>query len=102
MIEVVTKTINEKGTYIFFIIPEITNHNLKKITKTVDAFQYSYFPDFIYLTDNSFSDVPQVPRNFTGYSYADGFINLTWVSGFNGGNPQYFIRYGVGGSGQLV
>ena len=72
MIEVVTKTVNETGTYIFFIIPGITNHNFKKITKTVVAFQYMYFPDFIHLTDNSFSDVPQVPSNFKGYSYAGG------------------------------
>nr|XP_022305671.1 uncharacterized protein LOC111112453 [Crassostrea virginica] len=36
-------------------------------------------------------DVPQVPRNFTGYSYASGYINLTWVSGFDGGKQQHFI-----------
>nr|XP_022305650.1 uncharacterized protein LOC111112446 isoform X3 [Crassostrea virginica] len=36
-------------------------------------------------------DVPQVPSNFTGYSYASGYINVTWVSEFDGGKQQYFI-----------
>ncbi|XP_065931361.1 uncharacterized protein [Magallana gigas] len=36
-------------------------------------------------------DVPQTPSNFTGYSYAIGSVNLTWVSGFNGGPEQFFI-----------
>nr|XP_022304826.1 uncharacterized protein LOC111111928 [Crassostrea virginica] len=36
-------------------------------------------------------DVPQAPGNFTGYSYASGYINLTWVSGFDGGKKQHFI-----------
>nr|XP_022304465.1 uncharacterized protein LOC111111660 [Crassostrea virginica] len=36
-------------------------------------------------------DVPQVPSNFTGYSYASGYINLTWVAGFDGGKEQHFI-----------
>lgn len=36
-------------------------------------------------------DVPQTPYNFTGYSYTIGSVNLTWVSGFNGGPEQFFI-----------
>nr|XP_022304903.1 uncharacterized protein LOC111111974 isoform X2 [Crassostrea virginica]XP_022304904.1 uncharacterized protein LOC111111974 isoform X2 [Crassostrea virginica] len=36
-------------------------------------------------------DVPKVPSNFTAYSYASGYINLTWVSGFDGGKQQHFI-----------
>ena len=48
---------------------------------------------FVYLTDIYIfvSDVPQVPSNFTGYSYASGYINLTWVAGFDGGREQHFI-----------
>lgn len=37
------------------------------------------------------SDRPQTPQNFTWHSYAGGHINLTWVSGFNGGLEQYFV-----------
>ena len=29
---------------------------------------------------------------FTGYVH-DGYVNLTWVSGFNGGPEQYFLLY---------
>ncbi|XP_061170402.1 uncharacterized protein LOC133179724 [Saccostrea echinata] len=36
-------------------------------------------------------DKPQPPLNFTGYSYATGYINLTWLSNFNGGPEQFFI-----------
>lgn len=36
-------------------------------------------------------DVPQSPTNFTGNSYASGYVNLTWVSGFSGGPYQFFI-----------
>ena len=32
-----------------------------------------------------------MPSNFTGYSYASGYINVTWVSEFDGGKQQYFI-----------
>nr|XP_022303195.1 uncharacterized protein LOC111110851 isoform X2 [Crassostrea virginica] len=46
--------------------------------------------DVVTITINA-EDVPQVPRNFTGYSYASGYINLTWVSGFDGGKEQHFI-----------
>lgn len=38
-----------------------------------------------------YTDVPQTPLNFTGYSYTIGDVNLTWVSGFNGGPEQFFI-----------
>lgn len=37
------------------------------------------------------SDRPRTPQNFTWHSYAGGHINLTWVSGFNGGLEQYFV-----------
>lgn len=37
------------------------------------------------------TDRPVTPLNFTGYSYNDGYINLTWVSGFNGGSELFFI-----------
>ena len=46
----------------------------------------------------NFSEVLQVPSNFTGYYYASGYINLTWVSGFDGGKEQVFIvskQYGL-------
>nr|XP_022305637.1 uncharacterized protein LOC111112440 isoform X2 [Crassostrea virginica] len=46
--------------------------------------------DVVTITINA-EDVPQVPRNFNGYSYASGYINLTWVSGFDGGEVQHFI-----------
>ena len=29
---------------------------------------------------------------FTAYAYT-GYVNLTWVSGFNGGPEQYFLLY---------
>ena len=38
-------------------------------------------------------DVPRPPMNFTGYAYANGYVNLTWVSGFNGGPEQFFLLY---------
>nr|XP_022307624.1 uncharacterized protein LOC111113625 [Crassostrea virginica] len=38
-------------------------------------------------------DVPRPPMNFTGYAYGNGSVNLTWVSGFNGGPEQYFLLY---------
>nr|XP_022310259.1 uncharacterized protein LOC111115717 isoform X2 [Crassostrea virginica] len=38
-------------------------------------------------------DVPRPPMNFTGYAYGNGYVNLTWVSGFNGGPEQYFLLY---------
>ena len=31
--------------------------------------------------------------NFTGYAYANGYVYLTWVSGFNGGPEQSFLLY---------
>nr|XP_034322749.1 uncharacterized protein LOC105319714 [Crassostrea gigas] len=34
---------------------------------------------------------PQTPINFTGYSFTNNCVNLTWISGFNGGNDQFFI-----------
>ncbi|XP_061180582.1 uncharacterized protein LOC133189191 [Saccostrea echinata] len=36
-------------------------------------------------------DKPQPPLNFSWYSYDSGYINLTWVSNFNGGPEQIFI-----------
>ena len=36
--------------------------------------------------------------NFTAYSYAPGFINLTWLSGFNGGPEQHFLLFRKEGS----
>eukprot|EP00105_Crassostrea_gigas_P020766 XP_011439644.1 PREDICTED: uncharacterized protein LOC105336863 isoform X1 [Crassostrea gigas] len=47
-------------------------------------------------------DVPQTPSNFTGYSYTIGSVNLTWVSGFNGGPEQLFILYVMEGSNWKV
>ena len=38
-------------------------------------------------------DVPRPPMNFTGYAYGNAYVNLTWVSGFNGGPEQYFLLY---------
>ncbi|XP_061180245.1 uncharacterized protein LOC133188773 [Saccostrea echinata] len=35
-------------------------------------------------------DKPQRPLNFSWYSYASGYIKLTWVSNFNGGPEQIF------------
>lgn len=35
--------------------------------------------------------MPQAPTNFTGNSYASGYVNLTWISGFSGGPYQFFI-----------
>uniref|UniRef100_K1QWP4 Uncharacterized protein n=1 Tax=Magallana gigas TaxID=29159 RepID=K1QWP4_MAGGI len=34
---------------------------------------------------------PQQPLNFMAYSYASGYVNMTWTSGFNGGSEQFFI-----------
>lgn len=44
------------------------------------------------------SDSPQTPMNFTGYSFTNNFVNLTWISGFNGGNDQFVIVYLKDGS----
>nr|XP_022304398.1 uncharacterized protein LOC111111611 isoform X2 [Crassostrea virginica] len=41
----------------------------------------------------SAEDIPQPPKNFTAYFYAPGFINLTWLSGFNGGPEQHFLLF---------
>ncbi|XP_078329229.1 uncharacterized protein LOC111115717 [Crassostrea virginica] len=38
-------------------------------------------------------DVPRPPMNFTGYAHGNFYVNLTWVSGFNGGPEQYFLLY---------
>ena len=87
MIEVVNITINAEGKFVF-----LSREYLKKITKTIVGFEH--FPNFVYLIVKRysyFSDVPQVPINFTGYSYAGGYIHLAWVSRFDGGKPQYFI-----------
>nr|XP_022306465.1 uncharacterized protein LOC111112892 [Crassostrea virginica] len=46
----------------------------------------------------SAEDIPQPPMNFTAYSYAPGFINLTWLSGFNGGPEQHFLLFRKEGS----
>nr|XP_022307478.1 uncharacterized protein LOC111113474 [Crassostrea virginica] len=46
----------------------------------------------------SAEDIPQPPMNFTAYSYAPGFINLTWLSGFNGGPEQHFLLFRKKGS----
>ncbi|XP_062595952.1 carcinoembryonic antigen-related cell adhesion molecule 5-like [Saccostrea cucullata] len=43
-------------------------------------------------------DKPLPPLNFTCYSYAVGFVNLTWISNFNGGPEQFFILYQKEGS----
>uniref|UniRef100_K1RG34 Uncharacterized protein n=1 Tax=Magallana gigas TaxID=29159 RepID=K1RG34_MAGGI len=34
---------------------------------------------------------PEQPLNFIAYSYASGYVNMTWTSGFNGGSEQFFI-----------
>uniref|UniRef100_K1Q929 Uncharacterized protein n=1 Tax=Magallana gigas TaxID=29159 RepID=K1Q929_MAGGI len=47
-------------------------------------------------------DVPQTPTNFTGYSYTNGSVSLTWVSGFNGGPEQFFLLYAMEGSNWKV
>ncbi|XP_052692710.1 uncharacterized protein LOC128170988 isoform X2 [Crassostrea angulata] len=47
-------------------------------------------------------DVPQTPSNFTGYSYTNSSVSLTWVSGFNGGPEQFFILYAMEGSNWKV
>ncbi|XP_062602469.1 uncharacterized protein LOC134264196 isoform X2 [Saccostrea cucullata] len=47
-------------------------------------------------------DKPQPPLNFTGYSYASGYVNLTWISNFNGGPDQVFTLYGKEGSNWRV
>ncbi|XP_062602475.1 carcinoembryonic antigen-related cell adhesion molecule 5-like isoform X8 [Saccostrea cucullata] len=39
------------------------------------------------------ADNPQPPLNFNGYSYTPGYINLTWISNFNGGLDQFFLLY---------
>lgn len=44
------------------------------------------------------SDSPQTPMNFTGYSFTNNFVNLTWISGFNGDNDQFFTVYLKDGS----
>uniref|UniRef100_A0A8W8P3S2 Uncharacterized protein n=1 Tax=Magallana gigas TaxID=29159 RepID=A0A8W8P3S2_MAGGI len=36
-------------------------------------------------------EVPQAPTNVTWNSYASGYVNLTWVSGFSRGPYQFFI-----------
>lgn len=35
--------------------------------------------------------MPQAPTNFSGNSYAIGYVNLTWISGLSGGPYQFFI-----------
>nr|XP_022305641.1 uncharacterized protein LOC111112441 isoform X3 [Crassostrea virginica] len=69
------------------------------INSSIPIINQNYFGNYtlkyntievITITINA-EDVPQVPRNFTGYSYASGYINLTWVSGFDGGKVQHFI-----------
>ncbi|XP_062619268.1 carcinoembryonic antigen-related cell adhesion molecule 5-like [Saccostrea cucullata] len=47
-------------------------------------------------------DKPQPPLNFTGYSYASGYISLTWISNFNGGPDQVFTLYRKEGSNWRV
>uniref|UniRef100_A0A8W8P1E0 Uncharacterized protein n=1 Tax=Magallana gigas TaxID=29159 RepID=A0A8W8P1E0_MAGGI len=47
-------------------------------------------------------DVPQTPSNFTVFSYTNGSVSLTWVSGFNGGPEQFFILYAMEGSNWKV
>ncbi|XP_062599982.1 uncharacterized protein LOC134261572 [Saccostrea cucullata] len=47
-------------------------------------------------------DKPQPPLNFTGYSYASGYVNLTWISNFNGGPDQVFTLYRKEGSNWRV
>lgn len=34
---------------------------------------------------------PQAPLNFTVSSYGTNYVNLTWISSFNGGYEQFFI-----------
>uniref|UniRef100_K1RJI2 Uncharacterized protein n=1 Tax=Magallana gigas TaxID=29159 RepID=K1RJI2_MAGGI len=38
-------------------------------------------------------DRPEQPLNFMAYSYASGYVNMTWTSGFNGGSEQFFILW---------
>eukprot|EP00105_Crassostrea_gigas_P034383 XP_019918531.1 PREDICTED: uncharacterized protein LOC105317690 [Crassostrea gigas] len=69
------------------------------INTTVGVYNHSYFGNYILKHKNetfvtitiSAQDRPQTPLNFTGYSDAFGNVNLTWVSGFNGGMDQFFI-----------
>nr|XP_022309564.1 uncharacterized protein LOC111115200 [Crassostrea virginica]XP_022309565.1 uncharacterized protein LOC111115200 [Crassostrea virginica] len=69
------------------------------ISSSIPIFDQNYFGNYtlkynmtevVTVTINA-EDVPQVPSNFTGYSYASGYINLTWVAGFDGGKEQHFI-----------
>uniref|UniRef100_K1PFM5 Uncharacterized protein n=1 Tax=Magallana gigas TaxID=29159 RepID=K1PFM5_MAGGI len=69
------------------------------INTSFPVYNHSYFGNYtmiygdeILLTITiSERDRPQTPQNFTWHSYAGGHINLTWVSGFNGGIEQYFV-----------
>nr|XP_034322741.1 uncharacterized protein LOC109617562 isoform X2 [Crassostrea gigas] len=47
-------------------------------------------------------DIPQTPSNFTEFSYTNGSVSLTWVSGFNGGPEQFFVLYAMGSSNWKV
>ncbi|XP_062574002.1 uncharacterized protein LOC134235849 isoform X2 [Saccostrea cucullata] len=47
-------------------------------------------------------DKPQPPLKFTGHSYASGYVNLTWISNFNGGLDQVFTLYRKEGSNWRV
>ena len=60
-----------------------------------------YFNPLLWLI-SCYEDVPQTPSNFTGYSYTNSSVSLTWVSGFNGGPEQFFILYAMEGSNWKV
>lgn len=37
------------------------------------------------------SDGPQTPLDFKGFLYATGYVNMTWISGFEEGYEQFFV-----------
>ncbi|XP_052722312.1 hemicentin-1-like [Crassostrea angulata] len=69
------------------------------INTSFPVYNHSYFGNYTMIYGDetlltitiSERDRPRTPQNFTWHSYAGGHINLTWVSGFNGGLEQYFV-----------
>ncbi|XP_056002521.1 uncharacterized protein LOC125663395 isoform X3 [Ostrea edulis] len=69
------------------------------ITSTIPVNDQTYFGNYtmtynrevIFTITIKAEDIPKPPLNFTGYSYKSGYINLTWISDFNGGPEQFFI-----------
>ncbi|XP_048751512.2 uncharacterized protein LOC125663257 [Ostrea edulis] len=69
------------------------------ITSTIPVDNERYFGNYtmayngevIFTITINLEGKPKRPLNFTGYSYTSGYINLTWISNFNGGPEQFFI-----------